>query len=97
MNNENLTNIFSFESSIGDDGNIQIPLEKLKEIKENGFEKVQVVLFGSAENAVAEKGHDPNLFRKIKEIQTLPDSVILDFLNSKGKLANSKFEERIKF
>ncbi|KUG26075.1 hypothetical protein ASZ90_004099 [hydrocarbon metagenome] len=37
-----------------------------------------------------------NSFIKIKEMQSLPDAVVLEFLISKGKLKNSDFINRIK-
>ncbi len=35
------------------------------------------------------------LFRKIKEVQSLPDDVVSDFLKSKGKLRLTDFKNKI--
>lgn len=95
MDKENLTAIFNYESEIGENGEVNFPAEKLKELHDKGFKKVNIVFFGSSENAASELDIDLDMFNKIKDLQGLPDTVVLDFLTVKGALKNSKIEERI--
>jgi len=94
MSDENLSVIHKFETEIEEDGSIKIPKEELKSLREKGFGKINVVVLGSSGKAVQYKGYDESLFRKIKEVQVLPDDVVLGFLNVKGKLSGSEFEKR---
>lgn len=96
MNKENLTAVFNFETEITKNGEMNLPIEKLRELYAKGFKKVNVVFFGSSEEAAADMDLDLELFNKIKDLQGLPDTVVLDFLTSKGALKDSKIEERIK-
>lgn len=95
MIDENLTAVLNFESSINENGELDLPADKLAELHTKGFEKVNVVIFGSSVNAVNAKGMDVELFKKIKKLQTLPDTVVLDFLSCKGGLTNSDIKSRI--
>lgn len=97
MTDETLTDVLKFQSEIDEKGNIQIPQEKLKQLHDKGFKKVQVVIFGSAKDAASEKGIDEESFELIRELQSLPDSVVLDFLHARGRLSKSDIKERIKF
>lgn len=87
--NENQTKIYEFETKINDDGSINLPINKLKELKENGFNEITIVVYGSAKNSAQSMELDLDLFGKIKEVQGLPDAVILDLLKSKGSMTNS--------
>lgn len=86
MDKDKLSQIFSFESEIKPNGELSLPKKELETLRENGFDKVTVVLLGSAEDAADLSGLSRETFQKIKKIQSLPDSVVLDFLNSKGTL-----------
>lgn len=97
MDKENLTNLYSFDSEIKETGEILYPIAKLKELNEKGFKNIHVVVLGSAEKAVSENGLDISLFNKIKELQVLPDSVVADFLSSKGVLYSSDIAARIEY
>ena len=96
MNKDNSTAVFNFEAEIDVNGEINFPTEKLKELRKKGFKKVSIVFFRSSEEAVANMNLNLELFNKIRGLQGLPDTVVLDFMVSKGVLSDSKIEERIK-
>jgi len=97
MDKENQTAVFNCDVEINENGEINLPSEKLKELHSKGFKKVSIVFFGSSEKAVAEKNLDIDLYNRIKDLQRLPDTVILDFMTSKGVLKNSDIQKRIEF
>lgn len=97
MNEETLTDILKFQTEIDEKGNIKIPIEKLRLLREKGFKEVQVVMFGSAKDAASEKGIDKDSYELIRNLQSLPDSITLEFLNARGRLSKSDIKERIKF
>ncbi len=95
--NENQTKIYEFETKINEDGSINLPINKLMEFKKNGFNEISVVLYGSAKNTAQHLKINIDLFEKIKEVQGLPDVVILDLLKSKGSMANSNSILKLKY
>lgn len=97
MDEEKVTKVYNFETTIDEEGNIVLPKDELIKIREKGFENVNVVVFGSINKAVTLKGIDIDLFQRIRDMQTLPDTVVLDFLSVKGTLSQSNFEERINY
>lgn len=97
MSEESLSVIHKFETELRNDGSIEIPKDELKPLYDKGFRNINVVILGSSLSAVNSSGIDNNLFNNIKEMQTLPDSVVLDFLRIKGKLENKNFERKINF
>ena len=97
MNDEKYSELFSFESKIEDDGNIKIPKEKFLSLKQTGFTEMKVVVYGDSKKLAENLGYDSNLFDAIKNMQSLPDSVVLEFLSSKGKLKGPSFKTRIIF
>mgnify|MGYP005838381375 CR=1 FL=1 len=97
MNEKTLTDLLKFQAEIDSEGGIKFPREQLKLLREKGFKNVQVVMFGSAKDAASEKGVDAGSYELIRNLQSLPDSVALDFLNSRGKLSDTGIKERITF
>lgn len=95
--NENQTKIYEFETKINDDGSINLPINKIKELKENGFNEIMIVVYGSAIYAAQSMELDLDLFEKIKEVQGLPDAVILDLLKSKGSMTNSNSLKKLNY
>ena len=95
MNSEKNSELFSFESEITDNGEVIFPAEKLKQIKNKGYSKIKISVFGDAKKAAVDTGINPILFEKIQSMQSLPQIVVFDFLKSKGSLRNSDFTKRI--
>ena len=97
MNDDNLSVILRFESSITQDGLLELNTERFKQLREKGFDKVEVIILGASETAVVNKGFDVELYKNIRNMQTLPDSVVLDFLQCKGSLRKTNIKDRIEF
>ena len=90
MDEDKLTDLFKFDTEIEADGNITIPTSELKNLKQNGFDQVEIIVRGDAQTAASKFGFDKELFEAIKLKQSLPEKTVLDFLSSKGKLNSRK-------
>ena len=93
MNDDNYSEILSFKSKIYETGEIEIPREKLLSVLQKGYKEIKVYICGDSKKTAIELGYDSNIFDQIKEIQSLPDSVILGFLKAKGSLLKLKLKE----
>ncbi len=89
------THLFSFETSIDEIGEIKIPKEKMIDLKRKGFPKVKIDVSGSTAMAINLLDIDEELFNSIKKTQSLPDTIVLNFLQSKGVLNQAGFIERM--
>ncbi len=67
----------------------------LAELNNSGYTQVSLEVKTSTEQETIKLKIDIDLFGGIKEIQDLPDWVIVKFLLADGKLKNSRFKERI--
>lgn len=94
MNDENTTNLFSFTAKIGKNGLIELPLKELQKIYDEGYSEIKITVYGDARKAAENEGFDIELFEEIKTVQSLPDSVVFNFLKTKGILSNSDFNKR---
>lgn len=94
---EGLSEIVSFDGEISDNGTIKIPGEHLQKLKQTGIKKIRIVLYGKTEDSVNALGYDAALFNKIREVQRLPDNVVLDFLKCRNSIGASEFKVRIGF
>ena len=97
MNDEKYSELFSFESEIKENGEIDFPTDTLKTLFHNGFSEIKVSVFGDAKKIAEKNGVDPLLFEKVKSVQGLPDYAVLDMLMAKGSIADSEFINRIKY
>jgi hypothetical protein len=95
MNEDKYSEIISFDSKIKENGEIEIPRDKLLAVLQKGYKDIKVYIFGDSKKTAIELGYDVNLFDRIKEIQSIPDSVVLGFLKAKGSLFNIKIERGI--
>lgn len=95
MNKENLSKLLSIEAKINIDGSFDIPNNLLKDLANNGFSNVIVEVFGDAKHAASHANIDIGLFERIKYEQDIPETVVFDFLSSKGKMSSSDFDKRI--
>jgi len=86
MNDDSLSKIFSFETTINENGDINIPFNNLKNLFQNGYRNVTVEIYGDSQRAIEISENDISVFNKIISIQSLPQNDVLGFLNSKGSL-----------
>jgi len=67
----------------------------IAELKNSGYGQVNLEVKVSTDQATIKLLIDIDLFRRIKEIQDLPDWVIVKLIMDGGKLKDSSFKERI--
>ncbi len=94
MNDDNYSEILSFKSKIYETGEIEIPREKLLSVLQKGYKEIRVYILGDSKKTAIELGYDVKVFDRIKEVQSIPDSVVLGFLKAKGSLFKAKIEGR---
>ena len=69
--------------------------EQIIELKKSGETQVQLEIILSPELGIKKLKLDIDLFSRIKEIQDLPEWVIIKLLLANGLLKGSNFKERI--
>ena len=67
----------------------------MTEIKNSGYTKVNLEVKTSTQQETIKIRVDMDLFRRIKEVQELPDWVIIKLILADGKLKECRFKERI--
>ena len=67
----------------------------MAEIKSSGFTHINLEVKTSIEQETTKLKIDIDLFGRIKEIQELPDWVIVKLIMADGKLKSSSFKERV--
>lgn len=77
------------------EGNIDVLHEKINSLVNRGIVEVNAESIDKKNNITISRKINLHSFLKIKEMQALPDAVVLDFLISKGGLKKSDFVKRI--
>ena len=95
MNENDSKVIKSFNINITDKDELIKVKNAFVELKAEGFDEVRIEIKASAESAAKNSGYDMNVYKKIKEMQSLPEWVVFDLLSSEGKLSGSDFRNRI--
>lgn len=96
MNNSKLTDVKVINLNLNEDKTTENISRLLEELREKGFEQIQITIKGSAEDLLKNSGHSIKLFERIKTGQNLPDWVVYDLIESSGKLKDTDFNERLK-
>lgn len=97
MNNKSTNKLFDFRTTINEDGGINIPKEKFRQLKQEGINEVIISVDVDFIDATNKSGMDTEMLTKIEELQSLPRDVVFYFMKSKGSLAGSRFFDRINF
>ncbi|OGU33992.1 MAG: hypothetical protein A2068_09640 [Ignavibacteria bacterium GWB2_35_6b] len=95
MIDENLTELRSFNIDLRKNKNLEIVSDEINKLIDSGFKTVTVKIYGSSKDAAVNLGNDKSLFENIKNVQSLPDNVVYDFLKSRGSLADSDLMKRM--
>ena len=95
MNEKELIELKSLVIDLNDHSSVNLLSQTFNELKSNGYTSVTVDIKTSPEQELNESQIDIELFRKIKEIQELPDWVVINFILAAGKLKKSNFRNRI--
>ena len=95
MNEKELIELKSLVIDLNDHSSVNLLSQTFKELKNNGYTSVTVNIKTSPEQELKKSQIDIELFKKIKEVQELPDWVVINFILAAGKLKNSNFRNRI--
>ncbi|KAB2839169.1 MAG: hypothetical protein F9K45_10455 [Melioribacteraceae bacterium] len=90
MNDEELIELRSFNIDLEKNLNFYFDNNEIEFWLNSGFKQISVKIFGSPQKASQNLGNDTKLFENIKKMQSLPDNIVYDFLNCKGKIKNFK-------
>jgi len=69
---------------------------QINKLKKDGFEELSIEIKSKLDANLKNSGFSKRTFDKIKQVQDLPDWVVLDLLNSTGTLKGSGYDKRIK-
>jgi hypothetical protein len=90
-----VTELKTFFIDLNDRSSDNTISDSVAELKNSGYSKVTLEVKTSAEQEVIKMQVDIDLFQRIKEIQEIPDWVIVKLIMERGKLKDSSFKERI--
>ena len=95
MNEKELIELKSLVIDLNDHSSVNLLSQTFIELKNSGYTSVTVDIKTSPEQELNKSQIDIELFRNIKEIQELPDWVVINLILAAGKLKNSNFRNRI--
>ena len=95
MNEKELIGLKSLVIDLNNHSSINLLSQTINELKKDGYTSVTLDIKTSPEQELNKSQIDIELFRKIKEIQELPDWVVINLILAAGKLKNSNFRNRI--
>ena len=76
---------------LSDKNNLLKLNDTLTDLNNNGFEEVEISIYGSSKKMAEKLGFDSELFNAIVEMQDIPGWTVLNLLKSKGALKESDF------
>ena len=91
MIKEEFSELLTYDIELLKNEKFQIPAEEIIKLVNSGYKTVTIKILGSSKQASLNLGNSEKLFDNIKKTQSLPDNVVYDFLESKGKLCGSDF------
>jgi|APIni6443716594_1056825.scaffolds.fasta_scaffold00919_6 tRNA-binding EMAP/Myf-like protein len=95
MNKGEGTKLNSLFIDLNDRSSDNIISQSIAEIKNSGYTQVNLEVKTSTELEAVKLQVDIDLFTRIKEVQDLPDWVIVKLILADGKLKDSSFKERV--
>jgi len=95
MNDSLLFLLEGFKFVPDKEGNIADLQEKINSLVNKGIVEASAESIDNKNKIIISNKINLHSFVKIKEMQSLPDAVVIDFLISKGGLKNSDFVKRI--
>jgi len=95
MNEKELIELKSLVIDLNNERSVNELSQTFNELKNNGYTSVTVDIKTSPEQELKKSQIDIELFRKIKEVQELPDWVVVNLILAAGKLKRSSFRNRI--
>lgn len=95
MNEKELIDLKSLFIDLNDHSLVNLLSHTFSELKSKGYTSVTVDIKTSLEQELNKSQIDIELFRKVKEVQELPDWVVINLILAAGKLKNSNLRNRI--
>ena len=95
MNRSEGTELKSFFIDLNDRNSDNAISHSVAEIRNSGYTQVNLEVKTSTEQETIKFQIDIDLFIKIKEVQDLPDWVIVKLILADGKLKGSSFKKRV--
>ena len=97
MNEKEMIDLTSLIIDLKDEISVNSLNKKISELKKSGYGKVMVSIKTSPSEEAKIADIDIELFEKIKTVQELPDFVVINLLQSAGKLKESNFRDRFTY
>jgi hypothetical protein len=94
MNKKELISIKSLQINLKDESSTKLCVKILTGLKNKGYERVTIEIKTSTEEELKKSGLDIAVFNKVKDVQDLPDWVIINMILAGGKLKGTKFKAR---
>jgi hypothetical protein len=95
MSEKELIDIKSFQIDLNDENSTEIFAQTLDELKNRGYKSVTIEIKTSTEEELKKSDLDIEVFKKIKNVQDLPDWVVINLMMAAGKFNESKFKLRL--
>lgn len=95
MSKDELIELKSLVIDLNDQTSVNSMSKVFTDLRDSGYTYVSVDIKTSPEQELKKSQIDPELFRKIKEVQELPDWVVINLILAAGKLKDGNFKERI--
>jgi len=94
MSENKKVNIESMQINLDDNKSIELLSNRLSDLKEKGYKQVIIEIKMSIEQQLTKFSLDIATFERIKEMQELPDWVVINLLLAGGKLKGTDFKVR---
>ena len=95
MDEKELIELKSLVIDLNNERSVNELSQTFNELKNNGYTSVTVDIKTSPEQELKKSQIDIELFKKIKEVQELPDWVVINLILTAGKLKNSNLRSRV--
>lgn len=89
MNNKNDKRTFQFDVINWENGTVKIPDNILNELDKNS--SLHIIISEATDQLLKKYDIDENLFYAIRNVQDIPDNVVLNFILSESSLSQNKF------
>ncbi|MDH3268468.1 MAG: hypothetical protein OEM46_06395 [Ignavibacteria bacterium] len=97
MNKDELIELKTLAIDLNDEKSVNSLSQTLSELKGAGYVKVILEFKTSADQELNKSQIDIESFRKIKEVQELPDWVVINFMIAAEKLKDSNLIKRLSY
>mgnify|MGYP005840662263 CR=1 FL=1 len=90
MNSKNDKRTFEFDVINWENGTVKIPDNILNELDKNS--SLHIIISEATDQLLKKYDIDENLFYAIRNVQDIPDNVVINFILSESSLSQDKFK-----